>query len=245
MRSNVCLDSAMAQMNSIVANLLKAALMECCAPWIMDMVTAHPLFERAVREVEEDLQAFASKDPASCGSLENIARGSSSFKAVAHYRLARALVTMADTLAIGHAELQANVSLISCRGKLMSGAEIHHHCQIGRRFILDHGWGTVIGETAVLGDDCYVLGGVTLGAIGISGNPSGKRHPRLGNRVQVGAFARVFGDIHIGDDVFIGPHCTIKQDIEVGSVVTLKTELQVTRVPQTCRETNQFLLPSS
>jgi serine O-acetyltransferase len=232
-------------MDSVVVNLLKAALMECCSPYFVDMVSCHPLFEWAVREVEEDLQAFAAKDPASRGSPDIIARSYSSFKAVAHYRLARALLTMTKSAPIGCAELLANVSLISYRGKMMSGAEIHPHCQIGRRFVLDHGWSTVIGETAVLGNDCYVLGSVTLGATGISGNPSGKRHPTLGNRVQIGAFARVFGDVLIGDDVFIGPYCVINQDIEAGSAVTLKTELQVTRVPQSIRETNRSLFPAS
>jgi serine O-acetyltransferase len=218
-------------MNKTVRNILGSALMECCAPGVVDLVRRHPLFEFAVREVGEDLQAFASKDPASGGSPETIARGSSSFKAVAHYRLARVLLEMAKARGPVYLELQANASLVSCRGKLMSGAEIHPNCQIGRRFILDHGCGAVIGETSVLGDDCYVLGGVTLGATGICGNPPGKRHPTLGNRVQVGAFARIFGDVLIGDDVFIGPYCTITQNIDMGSIVTLKSELQIIRQP--------------
>jgi serine O-acetyltransferase len=231
-------------MRNVVANLLKAALMECCSPRFVDKVVCHPCFEFAIREAEKDLDAFASKDPASRGSMAAIAQGYSSYKAVAHYRLARALISLVHTSDADQAELDANVSLISCRGKLMSGAEIHSRCQIGRRFVLDHGWGTVIGETAVLGDDCYVLGGVTLGAMGISGNASGKRHPTLGNRVQVGAFARIFGDIEIGDDVFIGPHCVIKQDIAAGSVVTLKTELQITRGPQ-CRPASSQLITAT
>jgi hypothetical protein len=77
--------------------------------------------------------------------------------------------------------------------------------------------------------DCYVLGGVVLGATGISGNLQGKRHPSVGNRVQIGAFARIFGNIVIGDDVFIAPHCVIKDDIAANSVVTLRSELQVTQ----------------
>ena len=79
--------------------------------------------------------------------------------------------------------------------------------------MLDHAVGTVIGETCVIGDDAYILGGVTLGAAGIANNPATARHPRLGDRVQVGAFARILGRVTIGDDVFIGPHCTITQDV--------------------------------
>jgi serine O-acetyltransferase len=219
----------------VVTNLLKAALMECCSPRFVDKTICHPCFEHAIREAEKDLEAFARKDPASRGSMEDIALGYTSYKAVAHYRLAHAMISMIPTSDAERAELDASVFLISSRGKLMSGAEIHARCQIGRRFVLDHGCGTVIGETAVLGDDCYVLGGVTLGAVGIAGNASGKRHPTLGNRVQVGAFSRIFGCVEIGDDVFIGPHCVIKEDIAAGSIVTLKTQLQITRGPQ-CRD---------
>jgi serine O-acetyltransferase len=231
-------------MRNVVTNLLKAALMECCSPRFVDKIVSHPCFESAIREAEKDLDAFALKDPASRGSMAAIALGYSSYKSVAHYRLARALMSMIHASDADKAELDANVSLISCRGTLMSGAEIHSRCQIGKRFVLDHGWGTVIGETAVLGDDCYVLGGVTLGATGISGNASGKRHPTLGDRVQVGAFTRILGDVEIGDDVFIGPHCVIKQDIAAGSVVTLKTELQITRGPH-CRPVSSQLITAT
>ena len=89
--------------------------------------------------------------------------------------------------------------------------------------------GTVIGETAVIGDDCYILGGVTLGASGIADNPRAKRHPTLGNRVQVGAFAQIFGPIHVGDDVFIGPHCTVTHDVAARSRVVLQSRVQVIR----------------
>ncbi|WP_438395146.1 serine O-acetyltransferase [Caballeronia sp. DA-9] len=216
-------------MREIVTNLLKAALMECCPPRFIEKVTRHPCFALAVLDAEQDLEAFSMKDPASQGAATAIAFGYSSYKAVVHYRLAHALLLMAPANQAELIEFHANAMLISCRGKLMSGAEIHIRSQIGRRFVLDHGCGTVIGETAVIGDDCYMLGGVTLGATGIAGNASNKRHPTVGNRVQIGAFARLFGNVHVGDDVFIGPHCVIKEDIPPGSVVTLKSELQITR----------------
>jgi serine O-acetyltransferase len=228
-------NQAGSRIRDVVTNLLKAALMECCSPRFVDKTICHPCFEHAIREAEKDLDAFARKDPASHGSMEAIALGYTSYKAVAHYRLAHAMISMVPASDAERSELDASVFLISSRGKLMSGAEIHARCQIGRRFVLDHGCGTVIGETAVLGDDCYVLGGVTLGAAGIAGNAPGKRHPTLGNRVQVGAFSRIFGCVEIGDDVFIGPHCVIKEDIAAGSIVTLKTQLQITRGPQ-CRD---------
>ena len=85
----------------------------------------------------------------------------------------------------------------------------------------------MIGETSIIGDDCYLLGGVTLGARGISSNPSVQRHPKIGNRVQIGAFASVLGFIDIGDDVLIGPGCIVTQDIPPGARVQVKTSLQV------------------
>jgi serine O-acetyltransferase len=212
---------------SAVANLLKAALMECTPPAFAEAVIAHPCFARACVLAHEDLDAFLAKDPAQRGSTIATLVGSTSYKATLHYRLAHALITTADFHTFANDDLEAYALLLSTRGKLLSGAEIHPRCKIGRRFILDHGWGSVIGETSVVGDDCYMLGGVTLGADGIAGNPSIKRHPTVGDRVQIGAFARVFGNIRIGSDVFIGTHCCITEDIESNSIVTLRSQTQM------------------
>lgn len=203
--------------------------MECCSPALVDRIATHAQCAAAAVAAAHDLNAFAAKDPASRGSAEEIAFGYSSFKAVLHYRLAHAILDMALLEGDPDKAIESVAALVSARGKLLSGAEIHPRCHIGRRFVLDHGWGTVIGETSRIGDDCYVLGGVVLGAKGISGNPSGKRHPTLGNRAQVGAFTRIFGDIVIGDDVFISPHCVITENVPAGSIVTLKSALQLTR----------------
>lgn len=215
-------------LSSILQNHVHAALLECCSPEFIAAVKATDLLDTVVSCTSGDVTAFAGKDPASRGDAELIVRTYSSFKAVLHYRLAHALVEPRYAKHLPpDADMQAGI--ISSRGKMLSGAEIHHRCTIGRRFVLDHGFGTVIGETTQMGDDCYVLGGVTMGATGISGNPFGKRHPTLGNRVQVGSFARIFGPVSIGDDVFIGPHCVIKNDLPPNVVVTVKSEIQVTR----------------
>ena len=203
--------------------------MECCSPALVNKIATHTRCIAAVSAAENDLDAFAAKDPASRGSVEEIAFGYSSYKAVLHYRLAHAILDMASLDGDPGREIESVATLVSARGKLLSGAEIHPRCHIGRRFVLDHGWGTVIGETSQIGDDCYILGGVVFGATGISANPSGKRHPTLGNRAEVGAFTRIFGDIAIGDDVFISPHCVITENIPSDSIVTLKSALQLTR----------------
>ncbi|WDH20430.1 serine O-acetyltransferase [Pseudomonas chlororaphis] len=216
-------------MKLLVRNLMSAALMECCYPEIVDRVIGNFRFDMAVNSAVADLMAFSEKDPASHGHAGDIALGYSSYKAVLHYRLAHMMIELADLDGDPQRELANAVLLISSRGKLLSGAEIHARSKIGKRFVLDHGYGTVIGETAQIGDDCYILGGVVLGATGISTNPMGKRHPTLGNRVEIGAFARVFGDVVIGDDVFIAPNCVIKENISAGSIVTLRSELQMTK----------------
>lgn len=113
---------------------------------------------------------------------------------------------------------------------MMSGIEIHPYAKIGSKFVIDHGFGVVIGETTEIGDRCYILGGVILGAYGIAGNSNQKRHPTIGNDVQIGSFSRIFGNINIGNNVVIGANCTIRSDIEDNCIVTLKTEIQITRI---------------
>jgi serine O-acetyltransferase len=85
----------------------------------------------------------------------------------------------------------------------------------------------VIGETCEIGNDCYILCGVTLGARGIANNPDGKRHPRLGNNVEIGSGARVLGYVQIGDNVFISPACVITQDVPAGTKVKVVNQIQL------------------
>lgn len=100
--------------------------------------------------------------------------------------------------------------------RFMTGVEIHPGAQIGRRFFIDHAMGVIIGETTIIGDDCTLYQGVTLGG---TGNETGKRHPTLGNNVIVGVGAAVLGNITVGDNSKIGggavavkdvpPNCTV------------------------------------
>ncbi|MBQ3106491.1 MAG: serine O-acetyltransferase, partial [Eggerthellaceae bacterium] len=81
--------------------------------------------------------------------------------------------------------------------RFMTGVEIHPGARIGRRFFIDHAMGVIIGETTVIGDDCTLYQGVTLGG---TGKETGKRHPTLGNNVLVGVGAAVLGNITVGDN---------------------------------------------
>jgi serine O-acetyltransferase len=214
---------------AVLDNQLRAAAFDCCDPDFVSLALTLAGWERLLETLSEDVAALAGKDPAAHNDPLYVLQSYTSFKAVLHHRLAHTILTMRFSDEKHEAQKAGYAGIVASRGKILSGAEIHPGAKIGRRFVLDHGWGTVIGETCEIGDDCYVLGGVTLGACGISANPDGQRHPIIGNRVQIGAFARVFGRIRIGDDVFIGPHCVVKDDVPSNTVITIRTELQVVR----------------
>ena len=91
--------------------------------------------------------------------------------------------------------------LLSHLGRFLTGIEIHPGARLGRRVFIDHGIGTVIGETAEIGDDVLIYQGVTLGG---TGKEKGKRHPTIGDFVVVAAGAKVLGNIKIGDNSRIG-----------------------------------------
>ncbi|MBK1643815.1 serine O-acetyltransferase [Thiocapsa imhoffii] len=106
--------------------------------------------------------------------------------------------------------------LLSNVARLFTGIEIHPGAVIGRRFFIDHGMGVVIGETAVIGDDCTLYHGVTLGGTTWQ---KGKRHPTLGRDVVVGAGAKVLGPLLIGDGVRIGSNAVVIKSIPPGATV--------------------------
>lgn len=95
-----------------------------------------------------------------------------------------------------------------------TGIEIHPGAQIGRRVFIDHGMGVVVGETAVVGDDCTLYHQVTLG--GTSWN-EGKRHPTLGKGVVVGAGAKILGPITVGDGAKVGSNAVVVKDVPAGA----------------------------
>ncbi len=98
----------------------------------------------------------------------------------------------------------------------LTGVEIHPGAKIGRRFFIDHAMGVVIGETAIIGDDCTLYHGVTLG--GTSWN-AGKRHPTLENNVVVGAGAKILGPITLHEGSRVGSNAVVTKDAPSGSTV--------------------------
>jgi len=173
----------------------------------------------------KDLQALVEKDPAALGKTNYALEAYESFKVVLHYRIAHAIL-VSDM----QPEFRVLVARqISDRAKSATTMEIQPGAEIGERFVLDHGAGTVIGDTAVIGHDCYVLQGVVLGASGVAGNRPGRRHPHIGNSVEIAGFAKLLGSIRVGSNVFIGPSCIVTADVPSNSRVVIVNQLQIQR----------------
>ena len=100
--------------------------------------------------------------------------------------------------------------LVSQRAARITGIEIHPGATIGRRLVIDHGTGVVIGETTEIGDDVLIYQGVTLGG---TGKDTGKRHPTIGNNVMIGAGAKVLGPFKVGDRSKIAANAVVLNEV--------------------------------
>lgn len=154
--------------------------------------------------LREDVAVVREKDPAARSTLE-ILLLYNGLKAVRAHRRANWLYRH---------NFKFLARMVSQHALRRTGIEIHPGATIGRRLFIDHGTGVVIGETTVIGDDCTLYQGVTLGG---TGKDKGKRHPTLGNHVLVGAGAKVLGPITLGDDVRIAAGAVVLQDIPDGA----------------------------
>lgn len=158
--------------------------------------------------LREDLANARVHDPAARGDVEN-ALVYSGLHAIWSYRLAHRMWSVAA--------LRGPARLLSQLTRILTGIEIHPGARIGRRFFIDHGMGVVIGETAEIGDDVMLYHGVTLGGRSLE---RGKRHPTIGDRVAIGAGAKVLGPVHIGNDSAIGANAVVTHDVPADSIAT-------------------------
>lgn len=156
--------------------------------------------------LKEDINAFLERDPAARSGFE-IFMLYPGFRAIRMYRRAHKHYLK------GHF---FRARFISQRAARKTGIEIHPGAKIGRRFVIDHGVGIVIGETAEIGDDVLIYQGVTLGG---TGKDVGKRHPTVGNRVMISAGAKVLGPINIGDGARIAAGAVVLKDVPAESTV--------------------------
>ena len=158
--------------------------------------------------LREDLRSARAHDPAARGDVEN-AIVYSGLHAIWAHRLAHRMWALPG--------LRGPARVLSQLARLLTGIEIHPGATIGRRFFIDHGMGVVIGETAEIGDDVMLYHGVTLGGRSLE---HGKRHPTVGNRVTIGAGAKVLGPVHIGDDSAVGANAVVTHDVPPDSIAT-------------------------
>jgi len=154
----------------------------------------------------DDLQVVFDRDPAARNTFE-VLTAYPGVHAMMFHRLAHAVWNL---------DAKGLARFIAHLGRWLTGVEIHPAATIGRRFFIDHGMGVVIGETAVIGDDCTLYHGVTLGGTSWQ---KGKRHPTLGDGVVVGAGAKVLGPIDIGDGARIGSNAVVVKSVPAESTV--------------------------
>ena len=154
----------------------------------------------------ETLGAYQRRDPAARSKLE-ILLLYAGVHAILYYRLAHWLHRHG---------LKFLARFLSQWARFWTGIEIHPGATIGRRLVIDHGTGIVIGETAVIGDDCLLYQGVTLGG---TGKDIGKRHPTLGNNVMVGCGAKLLGPFTVGDNARIAANSVVLRDVPQDATV--------------------------
>ena len=150
--------------------------------------------------IKKDVRAVRERDPAARNSFEVLLL-SSGLHAIMMHRPAHWLYEH-------KAYLPAR--FLSQFSRLLTGIEIHPGAKIGKRLVIDHGMGIVIGETAEIGDDCLIYQGVTLGG---TGKDTGKRHPTIGNNVLIGSGAKVLGPFKVGDNSRVAANAVVLSEI--------------------------------
>ncbi len=155
-------------------------------------------------KLKETVQAYKARDPAARSALE-ILLLYPGVRAVRAYRKAN--------WCYRH-NLRFLARYISQRARHKTGIEIHPGATIGRRLVIDHGMGIVIGETTEIGDDVLLYQGVTLGG---TGKDQGKRHPTIGNNVMIGSGAKVLGPFRVGDNARIAAGAVVLKEVPPNS----------------------------
>ena len=156
------------------------------------------------KNIRYDIKSIRERDPAARSGWE-VFFLYSGFHAVLYYRVANFFYRH---------KMKFIARWVSQTGRFFTGVEIHPGATIGRGLMIDHGMGVVIGETAVVGDNCTIYQGVTLGG---TGKDTGKRHPTLGNNVMVGSGAKVLGPFTVGDNAKIAAGAVVLDTVPEGA----------------------------
>ena len=152
------------------------------------------------KTLNETLEAYQRRDPAARSKLE-ILLLYQGVHAVLYHRVAHWLYCK---------NWRFLARWVSQWSRFWTGIEIHPGATIGRRLVIDHGMGIVIGETAEVGDDCLIYHGVTLGG---TGKDQGKRHPTIGNNVLISCGAKVLGPFKVGDNSRIAANAVVLSEV--------------------------------
>src|SRR5579863_1802608 len=166
---------------------------------------ARKLFH-AAQVVVEDIRAARANDPAAGSSLE-VALVYPGLHALWLHRAGHGL---------WRRDFRLLARLLAYANRFLTGIEIHPGARIGRRVVIDHGMGIVIGETATVGNGCLLYKGVNLGGTNLARTV---RHPQVGNHVVIGANASLLGAIRIGDRARIGSGSVVVKDVPAGATV--------------------------
>lgn len=158
------------------------------------------------KRIREDIQAVKERDPAARSSLE-IFFLYPGVRALRMYRTANFFYRH---------KMFFIARLISQTAARKTGIEIHPGATIGRRLVIDHGTGVVIGETTEIGDDVLIYQGVTLGG---TGKDTGKRHPTIGNNVMISSGAKVLGPFKVGDNARIAAGAVVLKEVPADATV--------------------------
>lgn len=171
------------------------------------------LLSAIVDSINEDVRTACRKDPALHGRRTCEIILYQGLWAVWSYRVAHEL---------WQRDIPLVPRMVSQAARFMTGIEIHPGASIGRRLFIDHGMGTVIGESAEIGDDVMIYHNVTLGARGWWSDAKGaKRHPTIGDRVVLGSGCSVLGPVSVGCDSRIGAGALVVENVPSGSVVSV------------------------
>ena len=157
-------------------------------------------------QIRNDIKSIMERDPAARNPWE-VFFMYPGFKAVLRHRIAHKLYNK------GHKFLATRISNTTRR---KYGIEIHPAAKIGNGVFIDHGMGVVIGETTIIGDDCTLYQGVTLGG---TGKEHGKRHPTIGNNVMISSGAKVLGPFKVGDNSRIAAGAVVLKDVPMNAIV--------------------------
>ncbi len=182
--------------------------------------------------LREDIDAFKARDPAARSEME-IMLCYPGYHALVVHRLSHRLWKM---------KLHTLARFLSYLGRIVTAIEIHPAAVIGRRFVIDHGTGVVIGETSIIGDDVTLYHSVTLGGISPSVNSDKqvgqKRHPTVMDRAIIGSGAAVLGPITIGEESRVGANSVVTKDVPA-SVTAVGIPAQVV-MPRDKRKAKEF-----